>query len=302
MRLINRSRPDSNNAILFVIPAAIAVFLVLIVPLAMSAYYSLTGWMIIQPRTRNKLVWLDNYIGILTDPAFWSAIQVTLIYTVVGVVLQSLVGLGMALLFRQDFFGRGLLRTLMILPMVITPAVVGMFWKLLYDPNYGVYNFALNAIGLPSVEWLSSTWALSSVIFMDVWQSSPFFMLVLLAGLQSEDKEAVEAARIDGASGWQIVYHLTLPHLMPYLAIAAAFRAIWALSEFDKVYMLTLGGPGITTTTTSLYAFKVGFVGFEIGNISAVSWIIAITTLIVTAPLIAYLLRGRGSNREGDRR
>jgi multiple sugar transport system permease protein len=128
---------------------------------------------------------------------------VTLIYTVAGVTLESLVGLGLALLFRQNFRGRGLLRTLMILPMIITPAVVGMFWKLLYDPNYGVYNYALTVIDPPRVAWLSSTWALVSVVLMDVWESSPFFMLILLAGLQAEDKEAVEAARIDGASSVQ---------------------------------------------------------------------------------------------------
>lgn len=268
----------------------------------MSAYYSVTGWKILQPVTRNKIVWLDNYIHILTDAAFWSSIKVTLIYTVAGVALESLAGLGLALLFRQEFFGRGVLRTLMILPMVITPAVVGMFWKLLYDPNYGVYNFALTFLGLPPVAWLSNTWALTSVIIMDVWESSPFFMLVLLAGLQTEDKEAVEAARIDGASSWQVVYYLTLPHLVPYLAIAAAFRAIWSLSEFDKVYMLTLGGPGDATTTMSLYAFKVGFISFDIGKISAVSWIIAVLTLLVTAPLIAYLLRGRSARDGGLRK
>jgi multiple sugar transport system permease protein len=297
-----RTYSDSNRAILFVIPAAVVAFLVLAVPLAMSLYYSFTGWRITQPNTRNKIVWLDNYIDIVTDAAFWSAIKVTLIYTVSGVALESLVGLALALLFRRDFVGRGILRTVLILPMVITPAVVGMFWRLLYDDNYGVYNYALSVIGLPSVSWLSSTWALSSVVLMDVWESSPFFMLVLLAGLQSEDKEAIEAARIDGAAAWQIVYHLTLPHLLPYLAIAAAFRAIWSLSEFDKVYMLTLGGPGDATTTMSLYAFKIGFVCFDIGKISAISWMIAILTLIVTAPLVAYLLRGRNARRDEVRR
>jgi multiple sugar transport system permease protein/sorbitol/mannitol transport system permease protein len=294
-----RAHRDSNSAILFIVPAAVAALLVLAVPLAMSAYYSITGWKILQPVTRNRIVWLDNYIDILTDSAFWSSIKVTLIYTVAGVSLELIVGLGLALLFRQNFFGRGLLRTLMILPMVITPAVVGMFWKLLYDENYGVYNFALTFFGLPPVSWLSNTWALASVVLMDVWESSPFFMLVLLAGLQTENKEAVEAARIDGASGWQIVYYLTLPHLVPYMAIAAAFRAIWSLSEFDKVYMLTLGGPGDATTTMSLYAYKVGFQTFDIGKISSVSWIIALLTLVVTSPLVIYLLRGRGKGSGG---
>jgi multiple sugar transport system permease protein/sorbitol/mannitol transport system permease protein len=302
LRSRSRTYRDSNRAVLFILPAAVAAFLVLAVPLAMSAYYSLTGWRIIQPQTKNKIVWLGNYIDILSDGAFWSSIQVTLVYTVAGVALESLLGLALALLFRREFAGRGVLRTLMILPMVITPAVVGMFWKLLYDENYGVYNYALSVVGLPAVSWLSHGWALASVVLMDVWESSPFFMLVLLAGLQSEDQQALEAARIDGASGWQVVYYLTLPHLLPYLAIAAAFRAIWSLSEFDKVYMLTLGGPGDATTTMSLYAFKVGFVSFDIGKISAISWLIAILTLLVTAPLIAYLLRGRDAGREGLQR
>ena len=301
LRLRPRPGPDSNGAIVFVIPAVIVAFLVLAVPLGMSAYYSITGWKILQPVTRNKIVWFDNYINILTDGAFWSSIGVTLIYTVAGVALESMVGLGLALLFRHNFRGRGIMRTLMILPMVITPAVVGMFWKLLYDPNFGVYNFALTFFGLPPVAWLSKSWALASLVIMDVWESSPFFMLVLLAGLQTEDKEAVEAARIDGASSLQIIYYLTLPHLFPYLAIAAAFRAIWSLSEFDKVYMLTLGGPGDATTTMSLYAFKVGFVSFDIGKISAISWIIAVMTLLVTSPLVAYLLRGRSAH-DGDLR
>lgn len=276
----------------FLIPAALATLLVLAVPLALSAYFSATGWMITVQGSQGRLVGFANYVAVLTDKAFWTAVGVTLIYTVAGTSIQSVVGLGLALLFRQEFFGRGVLRTLMILPMVLTPAVVGMFWKLLYDDDYGVYNFVLSQVGLPHVSWLSRAMALPSVLLMDVWETSPFFMLVLLAGLQTEDKDAVEAARIDGASSWQIVRYLTLPHLVPYIAIAAAFRAIAALSEFDKVYMLTLGGPGSATTTMSLLNYKLGFVAFNIGRASAMSWIIALITLVVAAPLVAYLLRG----------
>ena len=276
----------------FLIPAALATLLVLAVPLALSAYFSATGWMITVQGSQSRLVGFANYVAVLTDKAFWTAVGVTLIYTVAGTSIQSVVGLGLALLFRQEFFGRGVLRTLMILPMVLTPAVVGMFWKLLYDDDYGVYNFVLSQVGLPHVSWLSRAMALPSVLLMDVWETSPFFMLVLLAGLQTEDKDAVEAARIDGASSWQIVRYLTLPHLVPYIAIAAAFRAIAALSEFDKVYMLTLGGPGSATTTMSLLNYKLGFVAFNIGRASAMSWIIALITLVVAAPLVAYLLRG----------
>lgn len=281
-----------SGAAAFLIPAGLATLLVLALPLALSAYYSATGWMITVPGSQERLVGFANYIAVLTDKAFWTAVGVTLIYTVAGTACEAALGLGLALLFRQNFPGRGIMRTLMILPMVLTPAVVGMFWKLLYDDDYGVYNYALSLFGLPHMSWLSRVFALPSVLLMDIWETSPFFMLVLLAGLQTEDKDAVEAARIDGASSWQIVRYLTLPHLVPYIVIAAAFRAIAALSEFDKVYMLTLGGPGSSTTTMSLLNYKLGFVAFNIGRASAMSWVIAIITLIVASPLVIYLLRG----------
>ncbi len=282
-----------TGAGVFLIPAGLATLLVLAVPLALSAYFSVTGWMLTVASSQSRFVWLGNYFNVLSDKAFWNAVFVTLTYTIVGAACEAALGLVLALIFRQRFPGRGILRTLMILPMVLTPAVVGMFWKLLYDDDYGVYNYALSLFGLPHVSWLSRAMALPSVLFMDIWETSPFFMLVLLAGLQTEDKSAVEAARIDGASGWQVIRYLTLPHLLPYIAIAAAFRAIGALSEFDKVYMLTLGGPGSATTTMSLLNYKLGFVAFNIGRASAMSWIIAIVTVVVASPLIAYLLRGR---------
>ena len=282
----------------FLIPAGLATLLVLAVPLALSAYFSTTGWMITVANSRQHITWLDNYTAVLFDKAFWTAVWVTLIYTVAGATCEAFLGLVLALIFRQSFAGRGILRTLMILPMVLTPAVVGMFWKLLYDVDYGVFNYALSAFGVPPVSWLDRTLALPSVLLMDIWATSPFFMLVLLAGLQTEDRSTIEAARIDGASAWQITRFLTLPHLVPYIAIAAAFRAIGALSEFDKVYMLTLGGPGSATTTMSLLNYKLGFVAFNIGRASAMSWIIAVITLVVASPLVAYLLRGR---RDGAR-
>ena len=291
MHLARLHNLRNTGAGAFLIPAGLATLLVLAVPLALSAYYSFTGWMITVPNSGSRFVWLDNYAAVLFDKAFWNAVGVTLIYTVAGATCQAALGLVLALLFRQIFPGRGILRTLMILPMVLTPAVVGMFWKLLYDVDYGVFNYALSLFGLPQVSWLSRTMALPSVLLMDIWETSPFFMLVLLAGLLTEDKSTIEAARIDGASAWQITRYLTLPHLIPYIAIATAFRAIAALSEFDKVYMLTLGGPGSATTTMSLLNYKLGFVAFNIGRASAMSWIIAIITVVVASPLIAYLLR-----------
>ena len=282
---------------IFVAPAMAAIAIVLAIPLAYSLYASTTAWTLTRPATRSIGVGIDNFVSILADPAFWSALAVTAQYTVACVLIQSVVGLLMALLFNQRFLGRGLMRTLALLPMVATPAVVAIFWKLFYEENTGLFNNALTAVGLAPVPWLNAQWALASIVIMDTWQSAPFFMLVMLAGLQTMDESIVEAAKIDGAGPWQITRFLTLPHLAPYVVIAAAFRSITAMSEFDRMYLLTQGGPGTATTSVSLFAYNTGFKVFDIGRTSASSWIVLVLTLVLTAPLVAHLLRGNAVER-----
>lgn len=244
------------------------------------------------------MVGIKNYVQILVDPQFWRAVGVTAQFTITGVILQCLLGLLLALLFNRSFPGRGVFRSLMLLPMVVTPAVIAIFWKLLYQEQDGIYNYFLGQAGIGPISWLSTQWALFSIILMDTWQSAPFFMLIILSGLQTIDESTLAAARIDGANGFQITRYITLPHLVPYVMIAAAFRSIATLSEFDKMYLLTLGGPGNATTSMSLYAYNVGFKVFDMGRTTAASWIIMIITLIVTLPLIIYLFRGSAANRD----
>jgi multiple sugar transport system permease protein/sorbitol/mannitol transport system permease protein len=279
------------------LPATAILVLAFAGPLLFSAWYSLTGWMLTRPGSQDRFVGLANYARILRDPEYWQAVKVTLIYAGSAVTIECILGVAAALMLNRAFFGRGLFRSLMLIPMVVTPAVVGLFWKLFYDDQNGLLNYALSLVGAEPVSWLGVGTALASVILMDVWQATPFFMLIVLAGLQSIDENIVSAAEIDGATRWQLFRYITLPHLVPYIAVAAAFRIIAALADFDKIYLLTFGGPGNVTTTISLYAYNRGFKVFDIGQTTAISLTFMVLVLAVTAPLIWHLLRGSSATR-----
>ncbi|WP_026187603.1 carbohydrate ABC transporter permease [Ensifer sp. BR816] len=292
-----RRRIRMSSVFWFTLPAAAIMLLVLGVPLVYSLYYSFTGWSLVIPGSDQDFIGLLNYTDVLGSSEFWAAISVTLIYAVVAVSLECALGILFAILLNMEFFGRGLFRSLMLIPMVITPAVVGIFWKLLYEQDSGVFNYLLGTVGFEPVAWLSLTFALASVIIMDVWQSTPFFTLIILAGLQSLDRDTVSAAQADGANALQVFRYLTLPHLVPYIMIAAAFRIIGVMADFDKIFLLTLGGPGNATTTLSVYAYNTGFKVFDIGRTTAISWIYVVFVLLVSAPLIWRLFRGASVNR-----
>ena len=282
----------------FLLPAAAVMLVVLGGPLVVSFYYSFSGWHLTMPGSRSLFVGMANYVGVLTSHEYWQAMLVTLTYAGCAVCLECVLGMVFALLLNLPFFGRGVFRSVMLIPMVVTPAVIGIFWKLFYDEDTGLLNYFLAALSLPSVPWLGVGCAFVSIVLMDVWQSTPFFMLILLAGLQSLDPSIVSAAQIDGANAWQSFRYITLPHLLPYVMIAAAFRAIGALADFDKIFMLTFGGPGNVTTTVSLYAYNTGFKVFDIGRTSAISWTFLGFVLVLTTPLIRYLLRGASLARD----
>ncbi|KWV53025.1 MULTISPECIES: carbohydrate ABC transporter permease [Rhizobium] len=292
-----RRRIRMSSVFWFTLPAAAIMLLVLGVPLVYSFYYSFTGWSLVLPGSDQDFIGLLNYTDVLGSSEFWAAIRVTLIYAVVAVSLECALGILFAVLLNMEFFGRGLFRSLMLIPMVITPAVVGIFWKLLYEQDSGVFNYLLGTIGLEPVPWLGLTFALASVIIMDFWQSTPFFTLIILAGLQSLDRDTVSAAQADGANALQVFRYLTLPHLVPYITIAAAFRIIGVMADFDKIFLLTLGGPGNATTTLSVYAYNTGFKVFDIGRTTAISWIYVVFVLLISAPLIWRLFRGASVNR-----
>jgi multiple sugar transport system permease protein/sorbitol/mannitol transport system permease protein len=279
------------RGLLFLAPALVVMLAVLAVPMGLALYYSFMGWSLIDPTSRDLFVGFSNYTDLFASGEFWTSVSVTLRYGITTVVFELILGTLLAVLLNVSFPGRSIIRTLFLIPMVITPAVIGIFWKLLYEQSSGVFNYFLGLVGIAPVPWLGLDFAFLAIVLADVWQASPFFMLVVLAGLQSVDEEIVGAARVDGASQLQLLRFIVLPHLVPFMLIASAFRLISTMGDFDKIFLLTLGGPGSVTTTMSLYAYKTGFQAFEIGRTTAIAWIFVVLVLAVSSPLIWYLFK-----------
>lgn len=230
---------------------------------------------------------LDNYRTMMSDPNFWHALKLTGIYTVTTVVAQIIIGLGLALLVMQIPKGQGLFRIAAILPIVLAPVVVGLFWRtLMLAPNFGVLDFAVTAMGLGPVNWLGSpTPALISVIVIHTWQWTPFAFLVLLASLASLPPDIYEAARIDRANAVKRFIYITLPLLRPAIVIVVIMRAMIALSAFAAVFAATGGGPGTATEILNLYAYRTSFVQLNFGYGSAQAVALLVITLVVSGVL-----------------
>ncbi len=205
-----------------------------------------------------------------------------------------MLGFSIAYLISRRVRGRGLMTTLFLTPMMLSPVVVGLFWKFMLDTQFGVINSLLGSLGFGQVEWLTNQrLALLSLVIVDTWQWTPFIMLIALAGLTAVPRYLYEAASIDRASEWFRFRHITLPLVWPLLLIAILFRAIEAFRLFDLVYILTQGGPGVSTETLSFHVYKVAFLGFDTGLASAYGILMVIVVIILAQFYLRYLDRLR---------
>ena len=286
----DRRKSRSSEKWVFTSPTLIFLMLVLLVPVLYSFYTSFTGWKLTIPESKTKIVGFDNYKEIFKESAFWRASRVTLIYTFASLALEFTLGFIFAFWLNKEFIGRRVARLLIIIPIVIPPAVVGMFWKLLYADS-GVLNYILELIRLSRIRWLSHELALLSVIIMEFWQMTPFVTLIILAGLQEINPSILEAAEVDGANRIKIIRYIALPHLVPYILTISFFRMGRLLTEFDKTYLLTGGGPGTATKTISILGFEKGFRVLDIGETSAISWIFLVMVFLIISPLIYVMYR-----------
>jgi multiple sugar transport system permease protein len=223
------------------------------------------------------------------DARFWSSLKLTAIYTGTTVVLQVLVGLGLALLVMQIPRGQGWLRVGAILPIVLAPVVVGLFWRtLVLAPDFGVADFVTRALGAPSYNWLGDPQlALASVIAIHTWQWTPFAFLVILASLSALPPDLYEAARIDRAGAWQRFRHITLPLIRPAVVVVVILRMMTALSAFAAIFAATGGGPGTATEILNLYAYRMSFAELSIGYGSALAVVLLVLTLATSAILFS---------------
>jgi multiple sugar transport system permease protein len=229
---------------------------------------------------------LANLALLRADDVIAPAIFNTLVFVVIAVALEIVLGLALAILVAGVARGKGLVRTVMILPILVPPVAIGSMWKLLYNYDFGIFNQALSAVGLAPVNWLGSTsLALGSVIAVDVWHWVPFVFLILFAAVEALPVEVLEAARVDGATRWQLVRRVMLPLLKPAIVVALVFRTILAFKVFDEVYLLTSGGPGNSTELVTLHLYKVFFEQNQLGYG-------ALLSLALIAAIVAFLLVG----------
>jgi sorbitol/mannitol transport system permease protein len=258
------------------LPALLFVVAVTQLPFLLTVFYSFQSWNLVRPGSQH-FVGLRNYVDVFSDSTFLVALLNTVVLTVVCVLLSLLLGLGLAVLLDRKFLGRGIVRTLLITPFLILPAAGALLWKTtMFDPTYGLLHFVFAT----NTDWLSK-FPLASVMAQIVWQWTPFMMLLLLAGLQSQSEETLEAARVDGATPGQVFTHMTLPHMRPYLELGALLGSIYLVQTFDAVFTITQGGPGTATTNLPYEIYLTTFRKFEYGEAAAAGVVVVIGTIVV---------------------
>ncbi len=231
---------------------ALLVCIAILIPFFTSAYDSLLRYNLGLPYLKG-FIWFDNYIQFLTDPQFWNTVRVSAVYTAATVVLELVLGLGIALLLRERTRFNNFCSVALLLPLMCAPVLAALMWKLMTDSNFGVLSWALGQFGITTMRWGSdSHTAMFTVVLIDIWVYTPFIMVLLLAGLRSLPQQPFEAARLDGVPAHFVFFRITLPMLTPYLITAALFRLLDSIQQFDIVYAMTQGGPG-----NSLMLFQV---------------------------------------------
>lgn len=236
----------------------------------------------------STFVGIDNYSFLLRDPRFWNALKNTAYFTGVSVTLEIILGLSIAVLLNRAFRGRGVMRAVVLVPWAIPTVVSARMWEWIYNPDFGILNFIFRT----DINWLGSTfWAMNAAVFMDVWKTTPFVVLLLIAGLQVIPGDLYRAARVDGAGSWYIFRKITLPLLMPVVLVALIFRTLDAFRVFDAVYILTGGGPANTTETLSIYAYKVLFQLLQFGYGSTLSVVVFLCVGLISVFYVRLLSR-----------
>ena len=275
------------------LPALVFTIALTQIPFVMSIYYSLTDWKIVPPSPR-EFVGLDNYRHLFSDHFFRDAAVTTVELTVFPVLGALVIGSAFALLLDRKFFGRGFVRTLMITPFLMMPVVVGLIWKnQMFNGLYGVLNWVIEKLGGDSIEFVSRYPTLSIILVLS-WQWTPFMMLIILAGLQSQPADVLEAAKVDGATPFGIFRQLTLSHLRPYMELGILLGTIYLIQVYDLIAVMTGGGPGSTNLPYFVFQKSIGG-GWEFGQASSFSIVVVVASIIVATialRVLSGLLKG----------
>ncbi len=269
---------------MFLLPALLIFGFALFYPVLYGFSLSFFKWALRDIYNKKPVfVGIKNYIDVIRSTNFQTSLRVTTVFIFTTLVAEFLVGLGLALLVEKGIKGLRIFRTIFILPIMIAPVVVGIVWRYLYNPNYGLINYILGAVGIKPIMWLSNPkTAMLSIIITDIWQWTPFVFLLLLGGLQTVPDDILEASVVDGANYFQRLVYVKLPVIKPILAITIVLRLIDAMRALVVMYIMTFGGPGLSTEVLSLHIYKTAFLSQRLGKASAISVFLILYMLIVS--------------------
>lgn len=280
---------DRNIRFLFPLPALLIALGLFLYPILELFLLSMSRWELTttEPRT---FVWFANFVHAFThDAHFWKAIWLMLYYAFASVFIQLVIGFALALMLNREFRGESVVRMLLLFPIIATPVAMSLTWSMMMNPMMGVLNYLLSLVGLGPFDWAASTaTVMPSLIMVEVWHWTPFMMLVLLAGLKNLPKDPFEAATIDGASKVQIFTKITLPLMQPYIVLVIIFRLINGFRVFDKIFVISGGGPNRASETLNLMIYQQAFGALNYGFASALGIVMLIIILVISLGIFRY--------------
>ncbi len=280
-------RRDKMVAALLLAPALLYLIVMSIYPTIWSLWLAFHNYLVYQPN-KASFAGFDNFTDLLDSEVFRQSFRVTLAFSAIAVSIECALGLAIAVLLDRKMRGANLLRTLLIVPVMISPVGMGLTFRYIFAPTYGLLTYLMQSVGLPTADWTVSTvWALPAVIFIDVWQWTPFVALILLSGMQSVSVEVTEAAELDGLSEWQKLWRIVMPLIRPVVMVVVLIRLIDSIRMFDLVFVVTRGGPGSTTEVLSVMSYVTGFSEGDMGSAAAIAWV----TVVLVNVLVAIFLR-----------
>ena len=284
------SLPRRGHNLILLAPSVLALLAWMAVPLAMTLWFSFQRYNLLRPLQKAFTGW-DNYTFLLTDPALWTALLNTLVLVGWVLTISVMLGLPLAMLFTQDFFGRGMARLLVIAPFFVMPTVSALIWKnMLMHPVNGLFAFLARSLGYPAIDWFGD-WPMTAIVIIIAWQWLPFAVLIFLTAIQSLDEEQREAARLDGAGPVSMFFSIILPHLRRAIAMVVMIETIFLLSIFAEIFVTTNGGPGLATTNLAFLIYMRGLLEFDVGGASAGGVIAIVFANIVAIFLLRTIAR-----------
>ncbi len=285
---------DRHVKYLLVLPAMLVVAGTALWPLVYSLILSFRFWRLARSPMPGPFVGIANYAQAFGNSEFWLSVGNSALFVLLSVTFTTVLALGLALLLVRGGFLRRAVQTLLILPFAMSPALVGISWRFLFNPEFGLFAALFGTLipPLAGINWLSTpSLAFAAMVMADVWAWTPFMTLILIGGLASLPQETVEAAQMDGSPAWRILFGIIIPQLRPVLTVVVILKTIFALKQFDVIFMLTQGGPGHATQTLVYYAYLNGFKYYDMGYAAAVSWLMVVPMLCLTFLYIKFVFR-----------